>query len=144
VDGKTNEVTLDDRIVSQVTNKTHEIMALDQENDDWFRMELDSHADTSCVGNDVMIVNETHRTVNVTPFLQSLGTVRRVPIVSAAIAYDDPRSGVVFIIIIHQALYFNSMNHCLLCPMQLRLTDVVINKQPKFLCISLLKRIMLS
>ena len=128
-----DNVPSDDRIVSQVSTSTYEIMALDRDNDDWFRMELDSHADTCCVGNGVMIVNETHRKVNVTPFLKSLGTVKRVPIVTAAIAYDDPRSGEVFILIIHQALYFGDMSHCLLCPMQLRLNDVVINEQPKFL-----------
>ena len=130
---KEDNVSSDDRIVSQVSTSTYEIMALDRDNDDWFRMELDSHADTCCVGNGVMIVNETHRKVNVTPFLKSLGTVKRVPIVTAAIAYDDPRSGEVFILIIHQALYFGDMSHCLLCPMQLRLNDVVINEQPKFL-----------
>ena len=123
----------DEGIWSQIRTESQSIMTLDQENDDWFKVELDSHADTCCVGKNVLIVNETHRTVNVTPFLQSLGTVRRVPIVTAAIAYDDPRSGEVFILIIHQALHFTNMNHCLVCPMQLRLNDVVVNEQPKFL-----------
>ena len=121
----------DVQMVAEVN--TISVQALDRDNDDWFRMELDSHADTCCVGRGVMIVNETHRMVNVTPFLQSLGTVSQVPIVSAAVAYDDPRSGEVFILIFHQVLYFKNMNHCLICPMQLRLNDVVINEQPKFL-----------
>ena len=103
--------------------------------DDWFKVELDSHADTCCVGNDVMIVNETLRTVKVTPFLKSLGSVTKVPIVTAAVAYDDPISGSTYILIIHQALHFKEMNHCLLCPMQLRLNDVAINERPKFLTI---------
>jgi hypothetical protein len=53
-----------------------------------------------------MIVNKTDRHINVTPFTQSLGSVKRVPIVSAAVAYDDPRSGKVYVLIIHQALHF--------------------------------------
>jgi hypothetical protein len=101
--------------------------------DDWFRVELDSHADTCCVGMDVLIVNKTNRSVRVTPFLKSLGTVTKVPIVTAAIAYDDPKSGQVYILILHQALHFEEMDHCLLCPMQLRLNDVTLNERPKFL-----------
>jgi len=112
-----------------------EVMAVEGFEDDSFRVELDSHADTCCVGNGVMIVNETKRMVKVTPFLKSFGSVNRVPIVSAAIAYDDPRSGEVIILIVHQALYFTEMNHCLLCPMQLRLNDVVLNERPKFLTV---------
>ena len=80
-----------------------------------------------------MIVNKTMRTVKVTPFLQSLGSVSKVPIITAAIAYDDPKSGNVFVLLIHQALYFQDLDHCLLCPMQLRLNDVVVNERPKFL-----------
>jgi hypothetical protein len=80
-----------------------------------------------------MIVNATDRYVNASPFVKSLGTIKRVPIVSAAVAYDDPRSGKVFILIIHQALHFPEMKRCLLCPMQVRLNNVVINERPKFL-----------
>jgi hypothetical protein len=98
-----------------------------------FRVELDSNADTCCVGGDVMIVNKTDRLINVTPFTQSLGSVKRVPIVSAAIAYEDPRSGKVYVLIIHQALHFPEITRSHLCPMQMRLNDVVINERPKFL-----------
>jgi hypothetical protein len=41
----------------------------------------------------VMILSEYARTVEVGPFLKSLGTVQNVPIVSAAIVYDDPVTG---------------------------------------------------
>ena len=99
----------------------------------FFRVELDSNADTCCVGEGVMIVNATDRYVTATPFVKSLGTIKKVPIVTAAVAYDDPRSGKVVVLIIHQALYFPEMQRCLMCPMQLRLNDVVINERPKFL-----------
>ena len=105
------EVVPDDEGVQMVAQvSTISVQALERDiDDDWFRMELDSHADTCCVGRGVMIVNETHRMVNVMPFLQSLGTVSQVPIVSAAVAYDDPRSGEVFILIFHQALHFKNV-----------------------------------
>jgi hypothetical protein len=69
-------------------------------------IELDSNADTCCVGEGVMIVNVTDRYFNASPFIKSLGSIKRVPIVSEAVAYDDPRSGKVSILIIHQALHF--------------------------------------
>ena len=106
--------------------EVNKVQRTDINGDQSFRVELDSNADTCCVGGDVMIVNKTDRSINVTPFVQSLGTAKRVPIVTAAIAYDDPRSGKVFVLIIHQALYFPEMTRSLLCPMQLRLNDVVI------------------
>jgi hypothetical protein len=80
-----------------------------------------------------MIVNKTDRQVSVAPCIKSLGSIQKVPIITATIAYDDPRSGKVFILFIHQALYFLEMKRCLLCPMQMRLHDVVLNERPKFL-----------
>jgi hypothetical protein len=99
-----------------------------EQSDDWSKVELDSHADTCCVGSDVLVVNEMLKTVKVSPFLQFLGTVSKVPIVSPAMAYKDPRSGKVFILIVHQALLFKELKSCLLCPIQLKLNDVVINE----------------
>jgi hypothetical protein len=79
----------------------------------------------------VTIINKTDRQVSVTPLINSLGSTQKVPIITAAIAYDDPRSGKVFILVIHKALYFPEMKRCLLCPMQMRLNDVVLNEQLK-------------
>jgi hypothetical protein len=80
-----------------------------------------------------MVINITDCQVSVTPFSKSLGSIQKVPIITAAIAYDDPRSGRVFILVIHQALYFPEMKRCLLCPMQMRLNGVVLNERKKFL-----------
>ena len=111
-----------------------EICAMEFDDENFsFRVELDSNADTCCVGGGVMIINETDRFVSASGFASSLGTIKKVPIVSAAIAYDDPRSGDVYILILHQALHFPELSRCLLCPMQLRLNDVVVNERPKFL-----------
>jgi hypothetical protein len=77
-----------------------------------------------------MIINKTDRQISVTRFIKSLGSIQKVTV---AIVYDNPRSGKVFILVIYQALYFPEMKRCLLCPMQMRLNDVVLKKQPKFL-----------
>jgi hypothetical protein len=80
-----------------------------------------------------MIINKTDFQVSVTPFIKSLGSIQKVPIITAALSYDDPRSGKVYILVIHQALYFPEMKRCILCPMQMRLNDVVLNERPKLL-----------
>jgi hypothetical protein len=104
--------------------------------EDSFRVDLDSHADTCCVGNGVLIVNQTERTVRVTPFLMSLGSASKVAIVTAAIAYNNPKTGEVTILLVHQVLHFPEMKNCLLSPMQLQLNDVEVNERPMFLTVS--------
>jgi hypothetical protein len=96
---------------------------------DWVRVDLDSHANTCCVSSGVLIVNQIDHIARVSPFLKSLGSFSKVTIVSAAIAYDRPSTGEVFVLGIHQALQLSEMTNCLLCPMQLRLNDVMVNKR---------------
>jgi len=98
------------------------------------RMELDSHADTCCIGKYAEVLyTDINKVMTVQPFLESLGNAKNVPVVTAAVAYDDPDTGRVWILIVHQALYFPEMKHHLLCPMQLRMNDVSVNERPKFL-----------
>ena len=53
---------------------------------------------------------------------------------SGALAYDNPSDGNTIILVIHQALKINTLDNNLLCPMQLRLNDVIVNETPRFLC----------
>ena len=48
------------------------------------------------------------------------------------VAYDDPASGETVILRVHQAVHIPTLTNNLLCPMQMRLNDVVINDCPKF------------
>ena len=64
-------------------------------------------------------------------FLSSLGSVD-VPIVTAAVAYDDPLTMTTFVLIIHQALYFEQLRHNLLCPNQLRQHGIIVNDTPLY------------
>jgi hypothetical protein len=75
---------------------------------DWYKVEFDSHAYTCCVTGNALVVNDTMKTVEVSTFRQSLGTMSKVQIVSAVMAYE--------------------VKHCLLGLMQLRLNDIVINE----------------
>ena len=70
------------------------------------KCELDTHADTWCVGEHSLVLYDTGRTVTVSPFLESYGEVEKVSIVQAAIAYDDSHYSRTVILIINQALIF--------------------------------------
>ena len=94
--------------------------------------ELESHADTCVVGKHGHIVAQFDRTVNVTGYDHKLDTMKNVHIFTAALAYDDHTSGEVIILNVHQSVHIPSMENDLLCPMQMRLADVVVNDCPKF------------
>jgi hypothetical protein len=113
----------------EVTGKIATIVSVARE-EVCVRVDLDSHAGTCCIGNGVLVVNQTEKTVRVTLFLKSLGLIKKDPVLTVAIAIQ--RQERFFILLVHQALYFLEMNNCLLSPMQLRLNDIEVNEQPKF------------
>ena len=93
---------------------------------------MDSHADMCCVGNNTHILHTwPNKNVRVTPFLRNLGVVESAPIVSALIAYDDPSSGAPILLAINQAVYFDTLEHNLLCLMQLWHHGIIVNDRPK-------------
>lgn len=100
---------------------------------DQSRAEIDNHADTCVVGDDALIFHHFDRVVHVSGFHDDLGTVQDKAIVSAALAYDDPLTGEVIILAVHQAIHLENMDHHLLCPMQMRMHDIQVNECPKFL-----------
>jgi hypothetical protein len=55
------------------------------------------------------------------------------PIISAALAYDEPMTGEVVILVVHNAILIDEMDNNLLCPMQLRMNDVKVDECPRYL-----------
>ncbi|MGH7954921.1 MAG: hypothetical protein ACREOZ_03080 [Gloeomargaritales cyanobacterium] len=95
------------------------------------RTELDTHADTGCAGSTARIIEYTGKTCDVAPFSDQYESMKDIPIVKAGTAYDDPRTGVTYILIMSQALYFGlKLTHSLLCPNQLRTNGVVVDDVP--------------
>ena len=93
-------------------------------------MELDSHADTCAFGNHCLVLNDTGAQVSVDGFTAAVGTVTKVQVVTAAIAYDDPNTLQTHILIFHQALYIPTMDRHLLATFQLRDHGVIVNETP--------------
>ena len=90
-------------------------------------MELDTHADTCAFGQNCLIVNDTGMQVSVDPFVQSLGSVPSVSVVTAAVAYDDPTTYHTYVMFFHQALHIPLMDHHLIAPFQLRENGIEVN-----------------
>jgi hypothetical protein len=95
---------------------------------------LNSHADTSVVGRNALVVLDYDRLVDVCGYDPKGPVTRSLRTVTAALlAYTHPQSGEVVILVVHQAVLIPSLHHNLLCPNQMRLNDVVVSEQPKFL-----------
>ena len=93
-------------------------------------MELDSHADTCAFGGDCLVVQDTGTQVTVEPFAATLGSMPKVPVVTVAVAYDDPTTFNTFVLFFHQVLHVPSLTTHLLAPFQMRNHGVVIEECP--------------
>ena len=81
--------------------------------------ELDTHADTCCFGQQcVVLSHDTANSVTVSGFSESMVELE-VPIATVAVAYDDEATHSTFILIFHQVLYVESMQHNLVSPFQI-------------------------
>jgi hypothetical protein len=96
-------------------------------------MHLDSHAEQCVVGANALIFQDFERPVDVCGYDPRGPVAKSLQTVSAAVAYTKPFSGQVVILVIHQAIHAPFLSHNLLCPNQLRLNDVAVDEQPKFL-----------
>jgi hypothetical protein len=94
--------------------------------------DLDSHVNTSCFGHNALVIDPNTRHVTCHPFKKGLGVAVDVPIVTAAVAYDQPHTGQTFIFIFHQALYFGEdMDYNLINGNQTRMNGIILNECPK-------------
>jgi hypothetical protein len=98
------------------------------------RSDLDSHADASVVGMEVITFQDSELPVNVSGYDPKGLVDMALKTVYDVIAYDVPGSGMFVIIIVQQAINLPHLPHNLLNPMQMRLNDVVVNETPKFQC----------
>ena len=98
------------------------------------RTDLDSHADTCVIGQHALIVHNLNCPVNIFGYDPSKGTITpNCRTVLAAVAYDFPMTGEIFIIDIHQAILIDHFHNNLLCPMQIMMYEVKVNYIPKYL-----------
>jgi hypothetical protein len=92
---------------------------------------LDSHADTSCAGSNMAVLELTGEKVNVFPFSDNLPSVQEVPIATVLTMWESPQTGEPWMLVIHEALYFGEqLKDSLLCPNQLRAAGNIVKDAP--------------
>ena len=86
--------------------------------------ELDSHADTTAAGLNMIMLDDPDdiiHHVNVLPFSNEYEPISDIPIARCATAWTDPETGKVWILVFNQALYFgDKLQNSLICPNQVR------------------------
>ena len=90
--------------------------------------DIGSHADTCLIGPHALIVHYFNCLMNVVGYDTSKGAMTpNWQTVSAAVSYDFPMKGEIFIIDIHQKILIDHLHNNLLCPIQIKMYDVKVN-----------------
>ena len=83
-------------------------------------MELDSHANMAVAGANVLVISKSGLMATVTPFSADLPPMDDVEIGDVAMAYDDPRKDITYILVMRNALLIPTMDHNLIPPFLIR------------------------
>lgn len=84
-------------------------------------VEMDSNADTCCLGQNFLILHHTQRVAEVFAYDATLPS-KHIPIVSGATAFTNPKDDQTYILIINEGLYYgNNLDHSLFNPNQIRM-----------------------
>ena len=100
------------------------------ENSD-FRSELDSDANMVVLRQHCYIISSSGIHAEVNAFSREIGRMKSVPIVDAAIVYDCPYSMKNYLLIVRNALYFQSMTNNLIPPFIMIEAGLEVREIPK-------------
>ena len=93
--------------------------------------EIDNHADTCCFGANFTPLYFTGHVCQVQPFIDSYKSIDNVEICTAATAFDDETSGLTYILVFNQGLWFGSkLQHSLINPNQCRANGIQLCDDP--------------
>jgi hypothetical protein len=95
------------------------------------RADLDSHANMVVLGNDCLVLRESGKSVDVNAFAPEYATLKKVPVVDAAILYESPYDGHLWFLIFKNALHVPTMSHHLIPPFVMREAGAVVNDTAK-------------
>ena len=99
------------------------------------RVGIDSHADTSCAGRHVRILEYIDgKSYSVSPFNERYQPIENVKLINGIVAVDL-EDGSSYIVELNNFLNFTeSMTDSIVVPMQVRLNNVIVNDVPRSLC----------
>lgn len=93
-------------------------------------VELDGHADTCAFVPNACVAQETGESASVDGFVGAIGTLDDTPIITAAVACDNPHTSQTHVLFFHQSLCFKSLTKHLVCPEQLRHHGLTVHDIP--------------
>ena len=118
------------------THLYHKIVAsmeVDVEMDGESQTELDSHANMPVVRKEALIVEQSGKTVEVSPFTPDYKPIK-VEVVNAVLKYDSPLDGREYILVIQNALCVPSMSNNLIPPFIMQENGIIVNECAKIHC----------
>ena len=94
-------------------------------------IELDTHADTTVLGSNCVILSYTGKECEVSPYSSEYKAVRNVPVVTGATVWTNTMDGTAYLLIFHESLWMgDKLDHTLVSPNQLRDYGVSIQDNP--------------
>ena len=94
--------------------------------------ELDSHANMAVAGANVSIISKSGLIATVTPFSPDLPAMDDVEIGDVAMVWEDPRTGIPYILVMRNALLIPTMDHNLIPPFLIREAGLFLDETPKY------------
>ncbi len=92
---------------------------------------LDSHANMAVAGSDCTVIATSGCHATVTPFSSNLPTMDMVEIGDVTIAYNDPISLQMYLLVMRNALLIPTMDHNLIPPFLIWLAGLQVDETPK-------------
>ena len=96
-------------------------------------LEANSHADTTCLGWVTIKFFDCDFPVNAQGYDPTLG-VKEYRTISGALACTHPFTGILYHLVIHQAVHMPELRHHLMCPMQFCANGFTISECPHIYC----------
>ena len=94
-------------------------------------IELDTHADTTILGSNCIVLAYTGKECEVSPYSSEYKAVPNVPVVTGATVWTNPMDGTTYLLVFHESLWMgDKLDHTLVNPNQLRAYGVSIQDNP--------------
>jgi hypothetical protein len=94
------------------------------------RTDLDSQANMPVVGSEAYILADLGKTLDVYPYTPDYKPMQ-VKMVDAAVRYESPLDGKVYILVIGNAVFVPSTKHNLVLPFVMREAGIIVRDTPK-------------
>ena len=95
------------------------------------RIELDTHADTTVLGSNCVILSYTGKECEVSPYSSQYEAVRDILVVMGATVWTNVTDGTAYLLIFHESLWMgDKLDHTLVNPNQLRAYGVNVQDNP--------------